>query len=68
MIQVFDKKDEFGNIQLLKFVEKLNISVYKDIFENSTVALVVGLSVGLTITVIVIIIVCVYFYRIKNHY
>ncbi|KAL4454937.1 hypothetical protein ABPG74_006319 [Tetrahymena malaccensis] len=67
-LEVFNSKDASGNIQLQAYSEGLDITIYRDIFQNSTVALVVGLSVGLTLSLIVVIIFCIYFYRMKNHY
>ncbi|EAS00419.2 transmembrane protein, putative (macronuclear) [Tetrahymena thermophila SB210] len=67
-LEVFSSKDSSGNIQLQTYSEGLDITIFRDIFQNSTVALVVGLSVGLTLSLIVVIIFCIYFYRMKNHY
>lgn len=68
-IEVYeDKADSKSLIKLKTYTEGIQINVYREIFENSTVALVVGLSIGLTLSLIVVIVFCIYFYRMKNHY
>lgn len=44
------------------------LKVYKEIFESSDVALLVGLGIGLALTFISVIIFCIYFYKMKHKY
>lgn len=44
------------------------LEVYKELFEQSGVALAVGLGLGLSISFISTIIFCVFFYRLKAKY
>lgn len=67
-ISVFDGIDEAGNVKVKTYNETISIIVFREIFENSTIALAVGLFIGLALAFIAAIVFCVQFFRMKNKY
>ena len=52
----------------IKIPYEIKLTLIKEIFENSNVALFGGLATGLTVSLVALIFFCILYYRIKHKY